>query len=287
MLSGKLNQVTLKKSAEDVTGRMGLSFIEHSMKHYGLQGIIDERMPVHVESNREIAGSRKVMAGVLSLIAGAERVEDMEVLREDRGLLNALGWQSMISPDTLLEYAKVKSNAGKLRKAEEEFVIKAMKQSEVETFTYDGDATYFDSNKDSATYSYQMKKQYSGMLGFIAELGICNTMDFRPGNVSPQTGVLNQLRKAVKQAKAAGKRISRVRFDSAGHQNKVFEFCEGEGIEYFISLDKNAAVMECIKAIKSKVWQEIAGSEEELGRKMEWRRRYMSLMPAMPSGHWC
>jgi Transposase DDE domain group 1 len=270
MLAGKLNQVTLKMSKEDVTGRMGLGFIEHSMRHFGLQEMLDERMPVGGKSNREIEASRKVMAGVLSLIAGAQRVEDIEVLREDQGLLNALGWPRMISPDTLLEYMEVKRNAGKLRKAQEELVIKAMRQSELEEFTYDGDATYFNSQKDSAAYSYQKEKQYSGMLGFIAEIGICNTMDFRPGHVSPQTGVLNQLRKAVAQAKIAGKRIARTRFDSAGHKNEVFEFCEEEGIHYFISLDKNAAVMECIKTIKPKAWQEIAGSVEELGRKMEW-----------------
>ena len=257
-------------SKEDVTGRMGLSWIEHSMRHYGLRKMLDRQMPVSGESNREITASRKVMAGVLSLIAGAQRVEDIEVLREDRGLLNAMGWQSMISPDTLLGYAKQKSNAGKLRKAEEELVIKAMRDSALSEFTYDGDATYFDSEKSSATYSYQKKKQYSGMLGFIAEVGICNTMDFRPGHVSPQTGVLNQLRKAVKQAKAAGKRICRARFDSAGHKNEVFEFCEEEKIYYYISLDKNAAVMECIGAIKPKVWQEIPEAEEELGRKIEW-----------------
>ena len=247
ILNGKLDQVTLKMSEEDVTGRMGLGWIEHSLRHFGLQEMLDRWMPLRGASNREITASRKVLAGVLSLIAGAQRVEDIEVLREDRGLLNALGWQSMISPDTLLEYAKVKDNAGKLRKVQEEFVIKAMRDSKLQEFTYDGDATYFDSEKESATYSYQMKKQYSGMLGFIAELGICNTMDFRPGNVSPQTGLLNQLRKTVGQAKTADKRISKARFDSAGHQNKVFEFCEGEKIYYYISLDKNAAVMECVK----------------------------------------
>jgi hypothetical protein len=176
----------------------------------------------------------------------------------------------MISPDTLLEYAKVRDNAGKLRKTQEEFVIKTMRDSKLKEFTYDGDATYFDSEKESATYSYQMKKQYSGMLGFIAELGICNTMDFRPGNVSPQTGVLNQLRKAAAQAKVAGKRIRRARFDSAGHQNSIFEFCQMEEMYYYISLDKNAAVMECIKALRPHVWQEIPKAEEELGKKVEW-----------------
>lgn len=270
ILAGRLDQVTLKMSKEDVTGRMGLSFIEHSMRHYGLQEMLDRRMPVSGGSNREIVASRKVMAGVLSLIAGAERVEDLEVLREDQGLLNAMGWQSMISPDTLLEYAKDRRNGGKLRKVEEELVIKVLRGSSLEEFTYDGDATYFDSEKDSATYSYQMKKQYSGMLGFIAELGICNTMDFRPGHVSPQTGVVNQLRKAAWQAKAAGKRITKARFDSAGHKNEVFEFCEEEGIHYYISLDKNAAVKEIIQQTSEGQWKAIRDPRGELGRKVDW-----------------
>ena len=143
----------------------------------------------------------------------------------------------MISPDTLREMTKDKRNAGRLRLADEEFMIKVMKDSEVREFTYDNDATYFDSDKDSATHSYQMRRQYSGLLGFIAELGICNTADFRPGHISPQTGILNQLRKAVRQAKVANKRIIRFRSDSAAHKNEVFEFCEGEGIRYYISLD--------------------------------------------------
>ena len=129
ILAGNLNRVTLKMSKEDVTGRMGLSFIEHSMRHYGLQEMIDEWMPKASGSNREEKASRKVMAGALSLIAGGQRLEDLEVLRKDMGLRNSLGWRSMISPDTLREMMKDKCKAGKLRKAEEEFAVKAMKDS--------------------------------------------------------------------------------------------------------------------------------------------------------------
>lgn len=270
ILNGKLDQVTLKMSKEDVTGRMGLSWIEHSMRHYGLHEMIDAWIPKESGSNREESASRKVMAGALSLIAGGERIEDLEVLRADMGLLNSLGWKSMISPDTLREMMKEKRNAGKLRKADEEFVLKAMRDCVLREFTYDNDATYFDSDKDSAAYSYKKTKQYSGLLGFIDELKICNTVDFRPGNVYPGKGVLNQLRKAQKQAKSVGKKISRFRSDSAAHDHRIFEFCEEEEIKYFISLDKNEAVMECIKAVRPKGWQEIKGSEEELGRKVWW-----------------
>jgi Transposase DDE domain group 1 len=145
-----------------------------------------------------------------------------------------------------------------------------MRESAVEEFTFDNDATYFDSEKDSAAYSYQMRKQYSGLLGFIPELKICNTVDFRPGNISPGTGILNQLRKAAAQAKLAGKRISRFRSDSAAHQDRIFGFCEGESVLYFISLDKNAAVMECIRALKAGMWRPVEDPDGSLERKTEW-----------------
>ena len=98
--------------------------------------------------------------------------------------------------------------------------------------TYDNDATYFDSEKDSAEYSYQKSKQFSGLIGSIAELGMINTLDFRRGNVSPQTGIMNQLKKAVGQAKAAGKRIGRFRSDSAAYRMDVMTYCAIEGINY-------------------------------------------------------
>ena len=92
MLHGKMSQVTLRKSDEDVTGRMGIGWIRHSMEHFGLEEMIDRRCPVEGVSNREISASRKVMAGTLSIIAGAQRIEDLEVLRADKGLLHGLGW---------------------------------------------------------------------------------------------------------------------------------------------------------------------------------------------------
>ena len=270
MLHGKMSQVTLKKSDEDVTGRMGIGWIRHSMEHFGLEEMIDRRCPMEGVSNREISASRKVMAGALSIIAGAQRIEDLEVLRADKGLLHGLGWKSMISPDTLREYLKVRRNGGRLRKINDEFSVKMMRESVVREFTFDNDATYFDSEKDSAEYSYQLRRQYSGLLGFIAELKICNTVDFRPGNISPATGILNQLRKAAAQAKSAGKRIARFRSDSAAHQGGIFEFCERESIRYFISLDKNAAVMECIRALKAGMWRSVEDPDGSLERKTEW-----------------
>ena len=258
-LTKKLSQVTLKKSEEDVTGRIGLSFVWHCMEHFGFRKMVAAEYGDKKRGNREINIDQKIMAGALTRISGGDRIEDVEVLRADKGLINSLGWTGMVGADAYGNLLNQKRMNGKLRAVNEAIAIKAMEKSAEVEFTYDNDATYFDSNKRSATYSYNKVKQYSGLIGCIAELGFINTMDFRRGHVSPQTGILNQLRKTVLQAKAAGKKIKRFRGDSAAHQNKIFNFCNEHGIDYYISLDKSEAMKVCIRGIKENKWQPLLG----------------------------
>ncbi len=262
MITKELNRVTLKKSEENVTGRMGLSWIGHCLRDYGFTAIINKFYSGRRNSNRQIEASRKIEAGVLMFAAGGQRIEDIENLRADGALVRTLGWDKMIAADTLRDFLKDKRNAAKLRKINNELVIKAMRSSEHNEFTYDNDATYIDSEKTSAEYSYQKKRQYSGLLGFITELDMCSTMDFRRGNVSPCDGILNQLRKAVEQAREAGKRISGFRSDSAAHSNKVFRECNEKDIKYYISLSKNQAIKEVIDSLDKKSWQKLMGKHE-------------------------
>lgn len=252
-LTNNLSKVELKKSEDAVTGKMGLSWLAHAMEDFGVKKIISDGY--EKGSNREIEYFRKIMTAVMARVAGGERVEDVENLRVDVGLLESLGWEEMMSADTYLNMIKDKRSNAKLRQINNAIVIKAMKELEEDELTYDNDATYFDSAKDSAGYSYQKSKQFSGLVGSIAELGMINTVDFRRGNVSPQDGIMNQLKKAAAQAKAAGKRIKNFRNDSAGYRMDVMTYCSIEGINYYISADQDAAVRKTIQGIKASQWK--------------------------------
>ncbi len=262
-LAINLSKVELKMSKEGVTGRMGLSWLVHAMERYGVKKMISDEYGEKKGSNREIIAWRKVMAGVMTMVSGGERVEDVEVLRKDAGLLEALGWEEIVCADTQLNFMKSRRNNGRNRKVNEAMVVKAIKESEVEGLTYDNDATFMDSEKKSAAYSYKGRKQFSGLLGCIAELGVINTVDYRPGNESPQTGIYNQLRKACAQAERAGKEIVRFRSDSAGHQDKIFTYCDKERIKYYISLDKNAAVQRMIEEFEEYEWKTMYGEYKD------------------------
>jgi hypothetical protein len=256
-LTNNLSKVELKKSKDAVTGKMGLSWLTHAMKDFGVEKIISDE---YINgSNREIGYYKKIMSAVMTRVAGGDRVEDVENLRVDAGLLESLGWHGIMSADTYLNLIKDKRSNAKQRRVNNAMVIKALRQIEEAELTYDNDATYFDSDKESAQYSYQKSKQFSGLTGCIAELGMINTVDFRRGNVSPVKGILNQLRKAVGQAKEAQKQIKRFRSDSAGYNMAIMTYCAIEEISYFISADKDKAVCRTIKSIRPSQWQMLSG----------------------------
>jgi hypothetical protein len=262
-----LSKVELKKSKDAVTGKMGLSWMTHAMKDFGVKKMI--RDEYENGSNREIEYFKKIMTAVMTRVAGGERVEDVENLRVDRGLVESLGWEEMMSADTYLNLIKDKRTNAKLRQVNNKIIIKALRGMEEEELTYDNDATYFDSDKKSAEYSYQKSKQFSGLMGCIAELGMINTVDFRRGNVSPQAGIMNQLKKAVAQVKAAGKRIKHFRSDSAAYRMDVMTYCAIHEINYFISADKDAAVQRTIKGVKATQWR-MLGDQYAKNQDTQW-----------------
>ena len=262
-LTVKLAQVELKRGKESITGRMGLGWVKHCAEDFGIKRMVEAEYAKGKSHKRGIEPWKKVMSGVMMMLSGGERVEDIEVLRADEGLLESLGWEGMSCPDTMLNFISSRRNNGRNRKVNERVVIESLKRIEQEELTYDNDATFLDSKKKSAEYSYQKRKQFSGLIGCIAELGIINTVDYRRGNVSPQTGILNQLRKAIEQAKRAGKRIVNFRSDSAGYQDKIISGCEKEGIKWYITVDQNEGIKKLIFRRKVTDWKTMYGAYKE------------------------
>ncbi len=265
MIAKKLHRVMLKKIWEPtITGRMGLVWLEHSLRDFGIEKIVGQYYKR--KANCEIKAEDKILAGALSIIAGAERMEDLEPLRADIGLQRNIGIRRIMSADTMREFLKQKINNNKQERINEALVIKALKQSEEKEFTYDNDATYIDSEKECAEWSYQGKRQMSGLLGYIAELGICATAEYRRGNVSPADGVIEQLWRMIRMAKKARKKVKIFRSDAVAYNNEIIRVCNREKIKYYISARKAENVQELIASIKEKEWQQLP-TEYPAGRE--------------------
>jgi len=168
----------------------------------------------------------------------------------------------MISADTLLRFMGKKRTGEQLIKSIHDSAQIALSRYSGSELTYDNDATYFNSNKNCATYSYKKEKQMSGLLGYIAELnGICITAQYRPGNVSPATGILDDLKQARLLCKKSGKRLTRFRSDSAAHNFDIFKYCDTHDIKYFVTLDKNSVTKREVNALARNRWKPLPEKE--------------------------
>ena len=263
MIPKSLNQVEIKKITKKVTGRAGLNWIEGSLEHVGFFEKIDELVPVKGLSNKAMPMSVKLGSEIVSRIDGSGAIEDVEVLRRDAGYLRIRG-ERIAGADTIRTMLNADETEHCQKAVNRWLVIEAMKRSTEESFTYDNDATYCESAKKSASYSYRETQDHSALLGFIVELGMCATMDFRTGNISPRTGIVEQLEESIAIAKEAGKRISRVRIDSAGHSNDVFNTCRDNDIEFYVTLAQNTAVKEIIRGLKEQDWCAFGETDREI-----------------------
>ena len=261
MIAKKLHKVTLKRSIDkSLTGRMGLVWFEQSLRDFGIEQMVSKEYGR--KANREIEAVDKIMAGAMSIIAGAERLEDLEILRADEGLGRNVGMERIASADTLREYLKDKKNNHKQVRINEALVVKALRQAEAKELTYDNDAVYIDSEKDCAAVSYKGVRQMSGLLGYVAGLGLAITAEYRRGNESPANGVLEQLRRAIRLAKRARKRIAIFRSDSVAYTNDIIDLCNEKNIRYYISARKDESVQALIESASGEEWQELKTTEE-------------------------
>lgn len=255
-------QVELKKTNSTISSHAGLCWIDKALEFAGFWQDINKLLPKTSKSNNAVSVALKIRSEILSRISGATAVEDIEVLRKDDGFSKMTGVK-IVSPDTLLNFLSEKKHIKIVKSANDKLVIKALVASNLSEFTYDNDATYFENQKNSARYSYRGTKDFSGLLGFIPELNICATMDFRPGNISPREGIVHQIRYAVSLCKKAKKKIKRIRLDSAGHNNTIFKLCDKNGIDFYITLAKNTAIKEIIHQISKTCWKRYKDTDRE------------------------
>lgn len=261
MVAKNYAQVELKSKNRNISSNSGLAWIDKSLEFSGFWEDI-KKVSGEKNSNNEILAALKIRSEILSRISGATAIEDIEVLRKDKGFEKMTG-KKITSPDTIINFIADKKTEALLRDTNKKLILNSLKASGLTEYTYDNDATYFESLKDSAEYSYRERKDFSGLLGFIPELNLCVTMDFRAGNVSPRDGILKQIKEIHSMCNKRNKELKRIRLDSAGHSSKIFKFCNDNHIDFYITLTKNSATKENIANLKEKEWVKVNKSYKD------------------------
>jgi hypothetical protein len=211
---------------------------------------------------------------VLLSALGGECVEDVERLRQDKGLEAMLGYQ-LPAPETARQwldkfhdeelmsgqpeqgaFIPVESAplAG-LREPNRQVIwgyIEKMKPGK--EVTLDVDAHLVETNKANACYCYDGYKAFQPIEVEWAETGLILAEEFRQGNVLAGRDIKRVVDEAYDML-PPGEWQVKVRSDSAAYQQDVLDHWQGRTWHFAVSADMSVQLRQAIEALPADAWQ--------------------------------
>ena len=239
----------IEKSEEKITSHAGLILLSEYYEYLGLDKLVNLIFP-KPGSDIGYMANNFVLPLLLMQIGGGEALAHVERLSEDKPLMKLLNME-IPKPATIgrwleRQYPKAYEGLESINNFVFEQVLSKDKRTD---YTFDPDATAIESHKESAEMTYKGFTGYMPMLGCLSEIPLFIVDDFREGNAHPGSDALSILERAMNNM-PEGKRIARLRSDSAWYQAAIINYCESEKIKFTITADKDKAVMEAISNIK-------------------------------------
>jgi hypothetical protein len=265
----------IEQSDEPLIARAGLVLPHQMAKALGLPCKIDSELPAP-GSPRGMAPSAFVMPILLMLHGGGKTLEDLRELRAEVSLQKLLKIRRFPASCTVGDWLRRMGKDGQgldgLGTVNGYLINKVLDRDEPGDYVLDADATIIESEKEAAKWTYQKVKGYQPLLGFLhragdsADLqegtrlpGLIVADEFREGNVPAGAKAVAFLKRCAAML-PAGKKLYRVRGDSAWYQAAVFNCCRELKSGFAICADLDKAVREAILGIKS--WSPYHGDRQ-------------------------
>ena len=268
-------------TTDKVTAHAGLPLVVEALRALRLDEVIRQKLRVS-KRRRGYSELAKIEALVTLLSAGGNRVEDIQILADDEGLLRLLG-RRFPSPDALLDFLGGFHDASlweqrpkgetswvppesaplsALGEVNEELVARAV-DSEARTATIDHDGTVIESHKQGATLAYEGTRGYQPLVAVWAEEDLIVADEFRDGNVPGGKDPLASVRRAFE---ALPEQVTKRYFrgDSADYYTALLKYLVKEGIQFSISADMTKELRACCTKTPKGQWQEFERREREV-----------------------
>ena len=277
---GILPFVVKPGAREDVTARAGLPLLTETSRALGLD---ESARALFGPPRREgDFGADEQIETLSTLIAaGGDRVEDIRILAEDKGLVRLLG-RPFASPDALLDFLKsfhdqgcwadrpddkkafVPPESAKLRaldKLNGTLVLRAADPNAT-TATIDHDGTIIESHKRDALMAYEGTRGYQPLVATWAEEQLVVADEFRDGNVAGGEDPLSSVERAFGNLPpTVTKRY--FRGDSADYYDPLLKYLVHEKIGFAISADMGKELRAVCVGQPQDAWQEMENRERE------------------------
>ncbi len=267
-------------AAEEVTARAGLPLVVETLRALGVDELAQAELP-EPKRRRGFTPAQKLEALVTLVAAGGDRVEDIRILSEDRGLERLLG-QPLPSPDALLDFlgqfhdpacwaerpadkkAYVPAESAGLRGLE--VVLRAVVARGADPgttrATIDHDGTIIEAHKRDATVAYEGTRGYQPLVAVWAEEQLIVADEFRDGNVAGGEDPLSSVRRAMQNLPGWVKERY-FRSDSASYYTPLLQYLVAEGIGFTISADLTQELGAACRAVPEAEWVELENRGRE------------------------
>lgn len=261
MLNQTVLPFKLSSTEEQLTAHAGLALFGEFCAAMKLSEQINRYLP-SPGSAKGFKPNTYVHPLVLMLHGGGRSLEDMRMLATDDGLSPLLD-MTIPSPDATGNWLRrmgSSSGLSGLETVKNQQLKWAMKQESRKEYTLDIDASQIVAAKHDAHYTYKNEKGYMPMLGHLAENSLIIHEEFREGNAAPASRN-REFIQACKANMPKGKRIARLRADSATYQEDVINDCEEGDVVFAIAAKKDPAVKAVIAAIPESAWKPYSDGE--------------------------
>ena len=254
------------------TAHAGIPLVAELFRTCGAAEVM-ERKASPKQRQRGLTASEMGESFFALWLAGGERCEDLDRLREDQALARLLGHELPAAQTARhfleafheedLPLLQAGERAGV--PAESDLVeglgavsgqvVRYLQQHQPPTeATLDVDATILESSKRAAKATYDGRRGYQPVFVLWAEQDVIVADEFRDGNVPAGSGNLRVVQKALEALPAGVERI-RVRADSALYEHELMDWLAAGGHGFAISADMSRPLLAAIQALPEDAWQ--------------------------------
>lgn len=255
----------------DVTARAGLPLVLEASRAVRLDEVIEEKVKI-AKRQRDFSDLEKIEALMLLIAAGGDRVEDIRIVAQDKGLLRLLG-REIPSPDVLLDFLRAfdapdvwtQWPAGEksfvppesaplvaLFEVNKELVARTAQRQSTEA-TIDHDGTIIESHKRQAMMAYEGTPGYQPLLAVWAEQQLIVGDEFRDGNVPGRKDPVTSVKRAFGVLPSwVTKRY--FRGDSADYHHDLLKYLAEEQILFAISAVMSPELRKQCVAVPEECW---------------------------------
>jgi hypothetical protein len=263
----------------------------------GIEATVERALPKK-KSSKGLRQGQVVESFVLLSALGGDCINDMERLRQDKGLEVMLGYQPP-APETARQWLdkfhdealmQVRPLQGSFIPRESTAVagLKEPNRQVVWTYvdrvkpshevTFDVDAQLVETAKANAKYCYEGYRAFEPMEVEWAETGLVLADELREGNVPPGRGIKEIVDEAYNMLPEGPWQV-KVRSDSAGYQQDVLDHWHGREWQFAVSADMSQGLRQEIEALPQEAWK--VWKEERRGTMREWAE-----VPYVPTRHY-